>query len=143
MADEAKGFDFGQSVSTRSARKMTFLALALVGCLALLFGVLPQPGWNALLRWALPAADVPRYTLVTLEGLPKELIVAHGESFSVAGTVRYHSFWKPLHAFGLWPRQPVIESGVEDGKVRLQIPGQVENGLLEVRVGDARATVSW
>jgi len=141
VADEAKGFDFGQSVSTRSARKMTFLALALVGCLALLFGVLPQPGWNALLRWALPAADVPRYTLVTLEGLPKELIVAHGESFSVAGTVRYHSFWKPLHAFGLWPRQPVIESGVEDGKVRLQIPGQVENGLLEVRVGDALAKV--
>jgi hypothetical protein len=41
----------------------------------------------------------------------------------------------------LWPRQPAVESGVEDGKFRLQIPGEVENGVLVVRVGDARAGV--
>jgi hypothetical protein len=142
VAEEAKGYDFGKSVSTKKAGKMSFGAAGLVGGLALLFVVLPQPGWNALLRWALPTADVPRFTLITLEGLPKELIVAHGESFSVAATVNYRSFWKPRHAFGLWPRQPVVESGIQDGKVRLQIPGQVENGLLVVRVGDARATVN-
>jgi hypothetical protein len=141
VADEAKGYDFSQSVSTRAARKMTLGAAGLAGCLALIFGVLPQSGWNALLRWVLPAADVPRFTLVTLEGLPKELVVAHGEPFSVAGTVQYRSFWKPRHAFGFWPRQPVVESGIKDGKVRLQIPGQVENGVLQVRVGDARAAI--
>jgi hypothetical protein len=141
VADEAKGYDFGQSVSTRPARRTACMAAGLAVCLTLLFVVLPQPGWNAFLRWALPASNINRYTLVTLEGLPKEMIVAHGEPFSIAGAVRYRSFWKPRRALGLWPRQPAVESGVEDGQVWLQIPGQVENGVLEVRVGDARAAV--
>jgi hypothetical protein len=141
VADEARGYDFGQSVSTRAARKTAFAAAGLAVCLVLLFGVLPQPGWNAFLRWSLPTARIDRFTLVTLEGLPKELIVAHGESFSIAATVHYRSFWKPRRAFGLWPRQPAIEGGVEGGQVRLQVPGQVENGVLEVRVGDARVGV--
>jgi hypothetical protein len=142
VADEARGYDFGQSVSTLPARKMAWLAAGLVVCLALVFGVLPQPGWNALLRWGLPMAHVPRFTLVTLDGLPKELIVPHGEPFSVAATVHYRSFWKPRRAWALWPRQPAVESGVQDGQVRLQVPGKVENGVLEVRVGDARAGVN-
>jgi hypothetical protein len=141
VADEAKGYDFGQSVSTRAARKTAFMAAGLAVCLTLLFVVLPQSGWNALLRWALPTANINRFTLVTLDGLPKELIVPHGEPFSIAATVHYRSFWKPRRAFGLWPRQPAIESGVEGGQVRLQVPGKVENGVLEVRVGDARAAV--
>jgi hypothetical protein len=141
VADEARGYDFGQSVSTRTSRKMALLAAGLAACLALLFGVLPQPGWNALVRWALPAAKVPRFTLVTLDGLPAELIVPHGEPFSIAATVHYRSFWKPHRAWALWPRQPDIESNVQDGQVRLQVPGKVENGVLEVRVGDASAGV--
>jgi len=141
VAGEARGYDFGQSVKTRPARKTASVAAGLAVCLALLFVVLPQPGWNALLRWTLPTAHINRFTLVTLEGLPKELIVPHGEPFSIAATVHYRSFWKPRHAFGLWPRRPAVESGVEDGKVRLQIPGEVENGVLEVRVGDARVGV--
>jgi hypothetical protein len=139
VADEASGYDFRQSVSTLAARKMALLAGGLAGCLALVFGLLPQPGWNALVRWALPTAHVPRYTLVTLEGLPTELIVPHGEPFSVAAAVHYRSFWKPRRALALWPRLPAVESGVQDGQVRLQIPGKMENGVLEVRVGDARA----
>jgi hypothetical protein len=141
VAGEARGYDFGQSVSTRAARKTASMAAALACGLMLLFILLPQPGWNALLRWALPTAKINRFTLVTVEGLPKELIVPHGEPFSIAATAHYRSFWKPRHAFGLWPRQPAVESGVENGQVRLQIPGEVENGVLEVRVGDARAGV--
>jgi hypothetical protein len=141
VADEAKGYDFSQSVGTRAARKSAFVAVGLSCCLGLVFGVLPQSGWNAFQRWALPTANIDRYTLVSLGGLPKELIVPHGEPFSIAATVQYRSFWKPRHAFGLWPRQPAIESGVKDGQVLLKIPGKVENGFLEVRVGDAQTRV--
>ena len=142
VADEAGSYDFRQSVSSLAARKMAFGAAGLAGCVALLFAVLPQPGWNAFLRWALPSANIPRFTLVSLDGLPGELIVPHGEPFTVAASVRYHSFWKPRRAFALWPRQPAIETGVQDGKVRLQVPGQVEDGILQVRVGDARGAVA-
>ncbi len=141
VADEAKGYDFGHSVNTRTARRMALLAVGLAGFLALIFAVLPRPGWNALVRWALPTANVPRYTLVTLEGLPAELIVPHGEAFGITAAVHYRSFWKPGRASALWPRQPAVEGGVQDGQVRLQVPGKVENGVLEVRVGDARVGV--
>src|SRR5580698_4026095 len=54
VADEARGYDFSQSVSTRAARKTASVAAGLVVFSVLLFAVLPQPGWNAFLRWALP-----------------------------------------------------------------------------------------
>jgi hypothetical protein len=142
VADEAGGYDFRQSVSSLAARKMAIGAAGLAVFLALFFAVLPQPSFNAFLRWAMPSANVPRFTLVSLEGLPSELIVPHGEPFTVAASVRYHSFWKPRRAFAFWPRQPAIETGVQNGKVLLQVPGQVENGVLEVRVGDARGAVA-
>jgi hypothetical protein len=142
VAEQAKGFDFSQSVSVAGARNAALGAAGLAGCLLVILGVLPRPGWNALQRWAMPAADIARYTLVAVEGLPAELIVAHGEPFALSAHVHYRSFWKPHHGFGLWPRQPAVEGGVADGKLRLQIPGQVENGVLEVRVGDGRAAVN-
>jgi len=141
VADQAKDFDFRQSVSVAAARKAALGAAGLAVCLLLIFGVLPLPGWNAFQRWAMPAADIARYTLVAVEGLPAELIVAHGEPFALAANVEYRSFWKPRHGLGLWQRQPAVEGSVTDGRLRLQIPGQVENGVLEVRVGDARVAV--
>ena len=141
VADEAKGYDFSQSVNARTARKSSLGAAGLAGCLVLLFVILPQSGWNAFQRWALPTANIDRYTLVALEGLPKELIVPHGEAFNIAASVKYRSFWKPSRALGLWPRQPAVESGVEGGRVMLKVSGKVENGVLEVRVGDAKALV--
>ncbi|HEY3860807.1 MAG TPA: hypothetical protein VGO59_02880 [Verrucomicrobiae bacterium] len=141
VADEARNYDFAQSVSSRGARRTALGAAALACGLAALFAVLSRPAWNALLRWATPMSDVPRFTLVTLEDLPKELIVAHGEAFDIGASVHYRSFWKPRRAFALWARQPAVESGVEGGHIHLHIPGQIENGVLEVRVGDARAEV--
>jgi hypothetical protein len=141
VADQAKGFDFAQSVSVAAARNAAFGAAGLAACLLLIFGLLPRPGWNTLLRWAMPAADISRYTLVAVDGLPAELIVAHGEPFALAAHVRYRSFWKPQHGLAIWPRQQPVQGAVQQGTLRLQIPGQVENGVLEVRVGDARAAV--
>ncbi len=141
VAEEAKGFDFAQSVNAGSAKRTAGFAIVAAVCLAAIFLVLPRPGWNAFTRWAVPMANIPRYTLVSIEGLPTELIVPHGEAFSIAAKVQYRSFWKPSHAFGLWPRQPSVETTVHDGTAQLQIPGKVENGVLEVRVGDAKAQV--
>ncbi len=141
VAEEAKGFDFAQSVNAGSAKRTAGFAIIAAVCLAAIFLVLPRPGWNAFARWAAPMASIPRYTLVTIDGLPGELIVPHGEAFSIAAKVQYRSFWKPSHAFGLWPRQPSVETTVRDGTAQLQIPGKVENGVLEVRVGDAKAQI--
>ena len=141
VAEEARHYDFRQSVSARPAEKIAFGAGAAVVCWLALSLALPQASWNTFLRWLSPTANIPRYTLVGLEGLPRELIVPHGEPFAISGNVRYRSFWKPGRVFGQLPAMPKLEGVVDGGKIRLQIPGQVENGVLRVQVGDAMAEI--
>jgi hypothetical protein len=141
VADEARQYDFRRSVSARPAEKFALGAGALVVCWLALSLALPQASWNAFLRWLAPTANIPRYTLVSLEGLPRELIVPHGEPFAISGNVRYRSFWKPGRVFGQLPAMPKLEGVVDSGKIRLQMPGQVETGVLRVQVGDALAGI--
>jgi hypothetical protein len=142
VAEEARTFDFRQSVSTGRARRAAFLTLALTASLAAGFALLPRAGWNAFLRWAAPMAGIPRYTLVDLEGLPSQLVVAHGESFDVSGTVHYSSFWKPNRVFARWARQPRLEGEAQSGVIHVHVPGQVEDGVLRIQLGDARAEIN-
>jgi hypothetical protein len=141
VAEEARQYDFRQSVSARPAKKFALGAGAVAVCWLALSLALPQASWNALLRWAAPTASIPRYTLVGLEGLPRELIVPHGEPFAISGNVRYRSFWQPGRVSGQLLTLPKLEGVVDAGKIRLQIPGQVENGVLRVQVGDAMAEI--
>ena len=142
VAEEAQKFDFRQSVNPRPAKNFGWTAAALALCLLAVSLALPQASWNALLRCIGPGANVPRHTLVVLDGFQPELIVPHGEAFEISGTVRYRSFWKPSRVLAGFGRQAKTQTSVQSGQVRLQIPGQVENGVLNVRVGDALARVA-
>jgi Asp-tRNA(Asn)/Glu-tRNA(Gln) amidotransferase C subunit len=141
VAGEAKEYDFGQSVNGQRAKKLALTAAAGVAVWFFLALALPQASWNAFLRWVAPAAGVPRYSLVSLEGLPSEVIVPYGEPFVVSGDVRYRSWWKPGHVSAQLPNPPLVEGAVDGGKIHLQVPGQLENGVLRLQVGDARAEV--
>jgi hypothetical protein len=142
VAEEAQEFDFRQSVNIRPARKLGWTAAGLALWLLAAALALPQASWNAFLRWIEPAAKVERYTLVVLDGFQQKLIVPHGEPFEISGTVRYRSFWKPSRVLAWFGREAKTETAVQSGRVRLEIPGQVEDGVLKVRVGDALAQVS-
>ena len=142
VAEEALKFDFRKSVNARPARNFGWTAAGLSLCLLAAVLALPQASWNAFARWVQPVANVPRYTLVVLDGFPEKLIVAHGEPFEVSGSVRYRSFWKPSRVVDWFAHETRAESAVQSGQVRLQIPGQVENGILNVRIGDALAQVT-
>jgi hypothetical protein len=142
VAEEAQKFDFRQSVNTRPARNFGWTAAGLTLCLLAAALVLPQASANAFWRWIAPGAGVERYTLVVLDGFPSALIVPHGEPFEISGSVRYRSFWKPSRVLDWFGRENRTESAVKSGQVRLQIPGQMENGVLNVRVGDALARVA-
>lgn len=141
VANQAVGYDFRASVSSRAARKLLLVAGALVFCLLLAFMIVAPASWSSLQRWLLPTADIPRYTLVALDGFPSELIVPHGEQFDVSGHVTYRSFWQPRSVFGVIGNQPKLAGATIGNAVQLHIPGQVENGTLMVRVGDADTRV--
>jgi hypothetical protein len=141
VAGEAEKYDFRQSVNIRPAEKFAGGAgIILIGWLGICL-LFPQAGWNSFIRWLAPANDIPRYTLVSLDGVPQKMVVAHGEPFVVSGHVQYRSFWKPGRVAGRLPTLPKIEGAVNAGQFHLLIPGQVENGLLHLRVGDAAAEI--
>ena len=142
VAEEAQEFDFRQSVNARPARNFGWTAAGLTLWLLAASVALPQASWNAFLRWIEPGASVQRYTLVVLDGFQQKLIVPHGEPFEISGTVRYRSFWKPSRVLAWFGREAKTQTAVQSGQVRLQIPGQVEDGVLKVQVGDALAQVA-
>jgi hypothetical protein len=140
-ADAAK-FDFLEVVNGRPARLAAFALTAVLVPVAFAFGVAPAAGWNALQRWAAPVAGIPRYTFVSLENVPAQLVVPHGEPFELVAKVTYRSFWKPGSASGRFELQSKLSAPVKNGAVKLTIPGQTQNGSLRVRLGDATHTIA-
>ena len=139
VAGEALKLDFKQTVNPRPARQRALIAAALIVVAIVTWAIIPQAGWNTLQRWGLPVADISRHTLVRLAGFPGEKVVARGEPFDVGGAVEYRSFWRPGIASARFNDSKPIRSDVGGTNVNFTIPGQVEDGDLTVKVGDARA----
>ncbi len=141
VAGEALKLDFKQTVNPRPARQRAMIAAALILVAMAAWAVIPDASWNALERWGLPLAEKPRRTLVQLAGFPGEKVVARGEPFDVGGAVEYRSFWRPGTASARFNDSKPIRSDVAGTNVNFTIPGQVEDGDLTVKVGDARHAV--
>lgn len=141
VAQDARQYDFPAAVSRTPSRRAAFALGGILFLAALPILLSPAAAWNAALRWAAPAARIERFTLVALEGLPAELIVAHGEPFALTGRVRYRSFWRPGRAVAQMERQPRILTVREREEVQVRVPGQVEPGVLALRLGDARQRI--
>ena len=142
VAGEALKLDFRETVNPRPARQRAVIAAALVAVAVVAWAVIPQAGWNTLQRWGLPAADISRHTLVRLAGFPGEMVVAKGEPFDVSGAVEYRSFWEPRKASAQFNDSKPIRADIAGTNVNFSVPGQVENGALTVKVGDARHAVA-
>jgi hypothetical protein len=142
VASEAAQLDFRAAVDSALARRfaMVLLAVSILGLVPLWLSV--QATANAFQRWAAPTSAVPRFTLVSLEGLPGEQIVAHGEPFQLRCQVQYRSFWKPSKAVLQFERQPKIVGASKEGWIQTFLPGQVQNGILRLKIGDARAELA-
>ncbi|MBI3415397.1 MAG: hypothetical protein HY043_08765 [Verrucomicrobia bacterium] len=142
VAADAVPLDFSEAVDVRPAQRGLFAAAGLFALALLPALVVPAASWNSLCRWAMPMAAIARHTLVTLEGVAAQKIVPHGESFEVTASVNYRSFWKPARALVRFDRQPFIEAKVEQGQIRIRVPGQIQNGALTIQVGDATQSVA-
>jgi hypothetical protein len=141
VAQEASQFDFRLSVDPAPAQRAGSAFAAVAVILGAALAAVPAAYFNSFERWAAPWAGIPRYTLMRLEGLPPQMTVPHGEAFEVSGQVNYRSFWKPRRVVGMFPGQAKLEGNVAEGRVRLPVTGQVEKGVLRVRLGDAEALV--
>jgi len=136
IADEAQKIDFPGTVETRLTKRWGIGVGSLLGIVLLAFVLVPEAAWNAAARWLLPGSSTPRYTFLDVDHLPSKLVVAHGEPFELAFGVRYRSFWKPETVFARLENQKEVDAKVSGGRAILKLPGQSQNGVLRISVGD-------
>ncbi|MFN7138467.1 MAG: hypothetical protein ACK4UN_03920, partial [Limisphaerales bacterium] len=141
VAEEANKYSFPEAVETRRTRQMSGIALGLAALLLLPTLVVPAATLNALQRWAIPGANIERYTLVQIADLPEEVVVPHGEAFPLNAKVNYRSFWKPRKASASFSKNIASQADVKNEMASFQVPGQVQNGMLRVKIGDAEKRV--
>ncbi|HSG70021.1 MAG TPA: hypothetical protein VLA12_06380, partial [Planctomycetaceae bacterium] len=84
----------------------------------------------------LPWLETPRYTFAAIESVPETIVVPHGEAFEVPLKLSENSEWKPdageVTLTGLKP----VNAPRTDDAYRFELPGQIQPGVLDIRIGD-------
>ena len=142
VAQESERFDFGNAVPVRPARRWALAAIGLAVLTAAPFVFVPKATVNAFARWVMPWAQIERYTFASLEALPDELFVAHGEAFEIACGIKEDSAWKPATATARLNRSETQEAKMENRHALFHLAGQTQNGTLALRVGDATRDIA-
>ncbi|MFO7871822.1 MAG: hypothetical protein R6V03_10380 [Kiritimatiellia bacterium] len=142
VSGEAARCRFEDAVPERRRRVYgtVFAAILLLALTPFLFW--PSAGYNALLRWGTPLADVNRFTFVRIHDMPSKIIVPRGEPFEISFTLKPDSRWRPGSASCRFENQPVITAAVTNKTATFRVPGQVEPGTAFVAVGDLRREVT-
>jgi hypothetical protein len=141
VADDAGKHNFTDA--TPDSRHRLFGIFALIGvaaavCLAVLC---PSAARNAWARLLTPWANTPRYTFATIDPLPAEIVVAHGEPFRITVRLAEDAIWHPGEGRIRIGRQEPITAQLQDGCYEFDAPPQIGDEPLDMRVGDARQTV--
>jgi hypothetical protein len=142
VAEESGRFDFGNAVPVRPARRWALAAIVLATLVAAPFVVVPKAAFNALARWVMPWAPIERYTFASIDALPAELVVPHGEAFEIACGLKADSAWRPDTASARLNRNEAQRTKLEEGRAVFKLNGQTQKGVLTVRVGDATKDVA-
>jgi hypothetical protein len=142
VAQESTKFDFTQAVPVKPTRQWGWAAAVVVGLAAVPFFVVPKAASNAAQRFLAPLADIERYTFASLEALPKDLYVAHGEPFSLEIALAADSAWKPEEAKARISTQEPITVTLAEHRATLPLPPQTKDATLTLSVGDAQKEIA-
>src|SRR6056297_186400 len=137
VAEESSKRDFRTAVPQSRYRGWAGAAAAVgLGALVLL-GLYPAAASNAWARFLSPWKATPRYTFTHIEPLPTELVVAHGEPFHVDVQLAETTQWQPATATATLGSQQPLVAERSAGNYRFTLPPMIDEGPLELRIGDA------
>ena len=136
VADDSGKHHFEDAVPRRPARRWALAGIVAAALTAVPFVFVPRAATNALQRWAMPWAGVERYTFTTVETLPDDLYIPHGEPFEMAVGLRTDAEWKPETATARIGNQDKLAAQVQEDRALFKFPGQTRNGTLSLRFGD-------
>jgi hypothetical protein len=142
VADDSGRYQFEDAVPRRPARRWALAGILAAALTAVPFLFVPRAASNALQRWAMPWAGIERYTFTTVEDLPDDLYIPHGEPFELAVGLRPDAQWKPSSATARIESQDKLSANVEGARAVFKFPGQTRPGALSLRFGDYLKDIS-
>ncbi len=138
VAAEATNWDLTHA-ALPSRKKMwriqTVVLLAVAAGLAVFAPAASQSSWARLLA---PWKNIPRYSFAAIDQVPQEMIVAHGEPFMLELSLAEGSRWKPERGQITVGNQLPLESSLDEGQYHFEVPAQIDEATISVRIGDAR-----
>lgn len=143
VTDEAVKYNFPEAANSARTYRQVWTGTVLLALVVIPAVILPGATWNSFRRWIAPLAQIPRFTLIELAGMPDERIVAHGEKFAFTGKVNYRSFWKPARVHLELANGQRLFATARNGEFRLEVPAQVQDIDARIRSGDAEHPIRF
>ena len=141
VASESLEHDFNAAVPAEEARVRS-ICMAVLGCILVVGYILvPDMVLNTALRWAIPWRNLPRLTFTTIESLPQELVVAHGEPIELVCRLQPDSRWRPKKITVRFDSGKEISAAYEFDGAHIQIPGLTRDTTAIFRAGDSMRTM--
>lgn len=142
VAEDAKNRDFNTAAPPSRFRTLAALAGIVVCCIVGLGAFYPAAAKNALARLATPWGETPRYTFTRIEPIADEVVVAHGEASRLPVRLSEESLWQPTTAELSIGQQPPIVAELAGEGYQFELPPQIAEHALRLRVGDVTRDVT-
>lgn len=137
VAEAAQKRDFRDSVPAPRHRLWAGLAAGPVLACAILLALFPAATANAWARLLAPWKDTPRYTFAVIDSLPKSLVVAHGEPFTVAVKLSEKTLSRPDQAVAHFDGQAPVSATLSGDTYTFELPAQIAASDLHIDIGDS------
>ncbi|MDA1055251.1 MAG: hypothetical protein O3C40_32930 [Planctomycetota bacterium] len=141
VATDAKTRDFRHATPDSRHRMWSLLAGTLLVGVVALFVLFPAAATNAWARFATPWQDTPRYTFAAVATLPPQMVVPHGEPFTVTIRLNEDSRWRPTAGQVQLGLQQPVHASLSSAGYAFEMPPQIDSGSLQVRIGDFKQVV--
>ena len=137
VASESLEHDFNEAVPAEEARVRSIWAASLACLLVIGYILAPDMLLNTAARWAMPWSHLPRMTFATIEELPSELVVAHGEPVEFVCRLKPESKWRPETIHVRLDSTKKISANYDYDGAHIQIPAVTRDTMAFFRAGDS------
>ena len=137
VAQESLEHDFNAAVPAEEARVRSLWMAALGFILVVGYILVPDMVVNTARRWAMPWSSIQRLTFATIENLPPELVVAHGEPTEFVCRLDSASRWRPKKIHVQFGSGEEISTTYDFDGAHIQIPALTRDTRAVFRAGDS------
>jgi hypothetical protein len=141
VAADAHRRDLRAAAPTTHQRAWSVTAGAVMAIALALAAFFPAAAGNAWARFLSPWKNIPRFTFAGVEPLPGEVVVAHGEPFTLAAHLRVDSFWRPAEARLELGQQQPMAANLEGDAYQFAGPPLIEPMTARLTIGDWHETI--